>query len=544
MPSARSTAAAAASTRPALLVAVTCTRQAIAPTPVSPPPARRTRSSRSRRAARPAASCARAAASAAGGATTTVSSATERSPPVRSACAFRASPTRSRWRPASGTPARCAQPARWSAGAPTTRGSSATAAAAINSMPIPVPGVAGATAVVAGSGFSCALLADRSAVCWGDDRDGEIGDGAPGATPRAPTPVLGLAGARSLSAHWQHACAVLVDGSVVCWGSNSSGQLGDGTQVNRAQPVAVPGLQNVVSVATGLSHTCAMSAGAIRCWGDNSQGQLGSNASGASGAMAQPTLVPIVIDPVAIAAGAQHTCAVRLNGQVLCWGQNSSGQLGEGSMSSLAEPVPVAGPRQRRQGDGRRDLLLRGHERRRDLLLGRRPLRPARHRARRRPAARNDHRAQRRPGHRRRRAQLRRRTRGSAGWRRRLRLLGLRIRPASWATTATRTVRCRSPSSSRWSRAASPPARCTAARSTARPGSGAGDAARADSSAPATWSTRRSRSRSRCRAAPTRRSPSPAAAPTAACSSTRPTASAARSSASATTAMASSATAR
>ena len=206
--------------------------------------------------------------------------------------------------------------------------------------PIAVPGVAGATEVVAGSGFSCALLADRSAVCWGDDSDGEIGDGAPGATPRAPTPVLGLAGVRSLSAHWQHACAVLVDGSVACWGNNASGQLGDGTAINRPQPVAVPGLQNVVAVATGLSHTCAMSAGAVRCWGDNSQGQLGSNASGTSGSL---TLVPIVIDPVAIAAGAQHTCAVRLNGQVLCWGQNSTGQLGDGTMTSLPEPVPVPG---------------------------------------------------------------------------------------------------------------------------------------------------------------------------------------------------------
>ena len=209
--------------------------------------------------------------------------------------------------------------------------------------PIAVPGVTTATTVVAGSGFSCALLADRSAVCWGDDADGEIGDGAPGATPRGPTPVMGLVGARSLSAHWQHACAILSDGSVACWGSNSSGQLGDGTEINRAQPVAVPGLQNVVAVATGLSHTCAMTAGAVHCWGDNSQGQLGSDASGTSGSMPQLTLVPIVIDPVAIAAGAQHTCAVRLNGQVLCWGQNSSGQLGEGTMTSLPEPVPVTG---------------------------------------------------------------------------------------------------------------------------------------------------------------------------------------------------------
>ena len=209
--------------------------------------------------------------------------------------------------------------------------------------PIAVPGVAGATAVVAGAGFSCALLVDRSAVCWGDDSDGEIGDGAPGTTPRGPTPVMGLASARSLSAHWQHACAVLTDGSVVCWGSNTSGQLGDGTTPSRAQPVAVPGLTNIVAVATGLSHSCAMIAGGIRCWGDNSQGQLGSGSSSMTAPVLQPTLVQIVIDPVAIAAGAQHTCAVRLWGQVLCWGQNSSGQLGEGSMSSLPEPFPVTG---------------------------------------------------------------------------------------------------------------------------------------------------------------------------------------------------------
>ncbi len=209
--------------------------------------------------------------------------------------------------------------------------------------PIAVPGVAGATAVVAGAEFSCALLADRSAVCWGDDSDGEIGDGAAGPTPRAPTPVMGLSGARSLSAHWQHTCAVISGGAVVCWGSNSTGQLGDGTTTDRAQPVAVPGLANVVAVATGLSHSCAMSAGAIHCWGDDSQGQLGSNPNGATAPVLQPLLVPIVIDPIAIAVGAQHSCAVRLSGQILCWGQNSSGQLGEGSMSSLAEPVPVTG---------------------------------------------------------------------------------------------------------------------------------------------------------------------------------------------------------
>jgi alpha-tubulin suppressor-like RCC1 family protein len=209
--------------------------------------------------------------------------------------------------------------------------------------PVAVPGISNATAVVAGAGFSCALLADRSVVCWGDDSDGEIGDGAPATTPRGPTPVAGLTNVRALAAHWQHACALLTDGTVACWGSNTSGQLGDGTTIGRAQPVAVPGLGKVAAIATGLSHTCAMTAGGVHCWGSNSQGQMGNGTSDATTPVLQPTLVQIVIDPVAIDAGAQHTCIARLGGQVLCWGGNTSGQLGEGTMTSITEPVPVIG---------------------------------------------------------------------------------------------------------------------------------------------------------------------------------------------------------
>jgi alpha-tubulin suppressor-like RCC1 family protein len=209
--------------------------------------------------------------------------------------------------------------------------------------PGPVPGVSGAVSVAAGAGFSCALLADQTAVCWGDDRNGELGDGAPGGGPRGPAPVAGLIGATALSAHWQHACAVRADQSLVCWGSNATGQLGDGTLVNRAEPVAVVGLQGVSAVATGLSHTCAVSAAGLWCWGSNSQGQLGADTGTSTTPITAPMPVPLVDQPIAIAAGAQHTCAVRSTGLVLCWGQNSTGQLGEGSMSSLAEPVPVTG---------------------------------------------------------------------------------------------------------------------------------------------------------------------------------------------------------
>ncbi len=209
--------------------------------------------------------------------------------------------------------------------------------------PAPVPGLSGAAGIAAGAGFSCALLADGSAACWGDDRNGELGYGALSAVPGGPTPVSGLAGATALSANGQHACAIRSDGSLVCWGNNATGQLGDGTLVNRPQPSVVVGLQGVSAVAAGLSHTCALSAAGLWCWGSNSQGQLGADTGTSATPITAPMPVPLVANPIAIAAGAQHTCAVRSTGAVLCWGGNGTGQLGEGSMSSLAEPVPVTG---------------------------------------------------------------------------------------------------------------------------------------------------------------------------------------------------------
>ncbi|HVY39747.1 MAG TPA: RCC1 repeat-containing protein [Polyangia bacterium] len=209
--------------------------------------------------------------------------------------------------------------------------------------PVTVPGVVGAAAVAAGAGFSCALLNTGGAVCWGDDRNGELGDGAPATVLRGPTAVAGLPTATALSANGQHACAILADGSLVCWGNNATGQLGDGTLVNRPRPAVVAGLHDVHAVATGLSHTCALSDAGLSCWGSNSQGQLGTDTGTSAAPVTAPVPVPLVASPVAIAAGAQHTCAVRSTGAVLCWGQNGTGQLGEGSMSSLAEPVPVTG---------------------------------------------------------------------------------------------------------------------------------------------------------------------------------------------------------
>ncbi len=208
-------------------------------------------------------------------------------------------------------------------------------------MPVAVPDVTGAIAVAAGAAFSCAVISDGTVRCWGDNSMGQLGDGGDATSGRRATPVFALTGVRTLSAHWQHACATRDDETLWCWGDNSMGQLGDGSFTVRAQPVRALGLAAVTDVATGRAHTCAATrADGLFCWGNNNVGQLGRDAPGP---IALPTLVPIVTNPIAVAAGATHTCAIRQGGATLCWGGNPSGQLGDGSLSTVPIPVPVVG---------------------------------------------------------------------------------------------------------------------------------------------------------------------------------------------------------
>jgi alpha-tubulin suppressor-like RCC1 family protein len=208
-------------------------------------------------------------------------------------------------------------------------------------VPVTVPDVSDAIAVAAGAAFSCAVLGDGTVRCWGDNSMGQLGDGGDATAGRRATAVFALTGVRTLSAHWQHACATRDDETLWCWGDNSMGQLGDGTFDVRGQPVRAVGLGAVTDVATGRAHTCAATrADGLFCWGNNNVGQLGRDAPGP---VAMPTLVPIVTNPIAVAAGAQHTCAIRQGGATLCWGGNTSGQLGDGSLSTVPIPVPVVG---------------------------------------------------------------------------------------------------------------------------------------------------------------------------------------------------------
>ncbi|MBN9366115.1 MAG: IPTL-CTERM sorting domain-containing protein [Comamonadaceae bacterium] len=199
------------------------------------------------------------------------------------------------------------------------------------------------TQVAAGGNHSCALTTAGAVHCWGDNGIGQLGDGT--TTQRTtPVAVTGLgAGVAAIAAGSYHSCALTTAGAVHCWGSNGNGQLGDGSTTSQSTPVAVSGLDSgVAAIAAGNSHTCALTtAGAVLCWGFNGSGQLGD------GSTTQRT-TPVAVSGLgsgvaAIAAGRHHSCALTTAGAVQCWGNNNSGQLGDGSTMGRSTPVAVSG---------------------------------------------------------------------------------------------------------------------------------------------------------------------------------------------------------
>lgn len=138
----------------------------------------------------------------------------------------------------------------------------------------------------------------------------------------------------AIAAGSAHTCAITPDGGVQCWGNNSYGQLGDGTNTASNVPVDVPGIGGGSTIVAGGNHTCLLTGSDVWCWGQNSQGQLGDGTT-----TNRNVPVKVLRGAVDITAGPDYTCAIMIYGQVMCWGNNDQGQLANGTKADSTLPT-------------------------------------------------------------------------------------------------------------------------------------------------------------------------------------------------------------
>lgn len=190
---------------------------------------------------------------------------------------------------------------------------------------------------------TCGLRADGTAWCWGQDTNGQLGNGTLfTGTQSVPTPVFNSSAVRwsKISTGGSHACGIKEDGTLWCWGSDSSGQIGDGAGGGGVIPIAVGAATDWVDISAGLVTTCGVRAnGDAYCWGADGDGQVGNNAAFAD--QISPALV--VGGPWSqISVRAYHTCAVKTDGSLWCWGDDAYERLGVPATSTdQALPVKI-----------------------------------------------------------------------------------------------------------------------------------------------------------------------------------------------------------
>lgn len=204
----------------------------------------------------------------------------------------------------------------------------------------PVPEGVAFAQISAGGSHTCALAADGSAYCWGDNRFAQLGGGPdrPLVNRFRPVPVASDLPFEAMRSGGLHSCALDAGGRAYCWGRNALGQLGAGTDQAlevctttpcASSPVAVADDLEFAAISAGRDHTCGLSRnGAIYCWGANHAGQLGIGVAGPDAFSPTPVRVRSDRAFMAVSAGERHTCALAEDGSAHCWGENRWAQAG------------------------------------------------------------------------------------------------------------------------------------------------------------------------------------------------------------------------
>jgi alpha-tubulin suppressor-like RCC1 family protein len=208
------------------------------------------------------------------------------------------------------------------------------------SPPSSIAGTGGALrGIASGDTLVVFHLSDGTLRTIGANYFGSLGSGGLDAGPTATPQITGVTGVASIAVGNSFVIATLVDGGSVAWGESASQQLGLAGFDSPNGPTPSPALAGVTDIVAGDQHACGFRAGALVCWGSNTSGQLGSSAAPRSSD-------PIAVEGLPIAAtkawaGWYHTCARLTDGSIWCWGANDNGQLGDGTKTSRSQPKPI-----------------------------------------------------------------------------------------------------------------------------------------------------------------------------------------------------------
>lgn len=220
----------------------------------------------------------------------------------------------------------------------------------VESAPVQATGLSGVTALATGIYHNLALRQDGTVWAWGYNEFGQLGNGTT-AHSSTPGPVSNLSGVTAIAAKGYYSLALKGDGTVWAWGYNSTGQLGNGSTAPSSTPVRVAGLDGVAAIAAGAAHGLAVlrSDGSVWAWGSNSAGQLGAQTTtictyptGQSPCSTSPVRVAGLSGVKAVTGGGSHSLALKQDGSAWGWGDNSRGQLGNGTRTDRSSPVRVS----------------------------------------------------------------------------------------------------------------------------------------------------------------------------------------------------------